>query len=271
MCGIFGFIARRGAACDRAQFQGALERLFKLSEPRGREASGLVIAGNGTAQVFKRGSSPSMMLRSRDYGAFLDANLAALDVDSEGRLAGPVAVIGHCRLVTAGTETFTGNNQPIIANHSVGVHNGIVTNDAALWERHPEINRELDSDSEVIFRLIDRHCGEASDVPAAIARMFGEIEGAASIAFFRDDADTMTLATNTGSLYHAHLEDAGVFVFTSERHTLETFLGGRPFASAANGSHVRQLVPGTGCWATFEDAEPRVFEFDTAASDVPPP
>ena len=101
--------------------------------------------------------------------------------------------------------------------------------------------------------------------------MFGEIEGAASIAFFRDDADTMTLATNTGSLYHAHLEDAGVFVFTSERYTLETFLKGRPFASAANGSDVRQLVPGTGCWATFEDPEPRVFEFDTAASDVPPP
>ena len=78
MCGIFGFIARRGAACDRARFQGALTRLFKLSEPRGREASGLVIANNGTAQVVKRGSSPSRMLRSRDYGMFLDANLTAL-------------------------------------------------------------------------------------------------------------------------------------------------------------------------------------------------
>ncbi len=266
MCGIFGFIARRGAACDRARFQGALTRLFKLSEPRGREASGLVIANNGTAQVFKRGSSPSRMLRSRDYGMFLDANLTALDVNSEGRLVGPVAVIGHCRLVTAGTETFIGNNQPIIANHSVGVHNGIVTNDAALWERHPEINRELDTDSEVIFRLIDRHCGEALDVPTAIARMFGEIEGAASIAFFRDDADTMMLATNTGSLYHAHLEDVGVFVFTSERHTLESFLAGRPFESTANGADVRQLAPRTGCWAAFEDAEPMVFEFDAAGN-----
>ena len=271
MCGIFGFIARRGTVCDPARFQAALERLFKLSEPRGREASGLVIANNGTAQVFKRGSSPSRMLRSRDYGAFLDANLTALDVDSEGRLAGPVAIIGHCRLVTGGTETVLGNNQPIIANHSVGVHNGIVTNDAALWERHPEINRELDSDSEIIFRLIDHHCGEASDVPAAVARMFGEIEGAASIAFFRDDADTMTLATNTGSLYHAYLGDAGVFAFTSERHTLESFLAGRPFASAANGADVHQLAPGTGCWATFADATPKVFEFGVPASDVPPP
>ena len=270
MCGIFGFIASRGTACDRARFQGALERLFKLSEPRGREASGLVIANNGTAQVFKSGTSPPRMLRSKDYRVFLEANLAALDVDSKGRLAEPVAVIGHCRLVTAGTETFIGNNQPIIASHSVGVHNGIVTNDAALWERHPEINREFDSDSEVIFRLIDRHCGEAPDVPAAVARMFGEIEGAASIAFFRDDADTMTLATNTGSLYYAHLEDAGVFVFTSERYTLESFLAERPFEFAANGADVRQLAPGTGCWATFENANPRVFPFDGAGkADAP--
>ena len=90
MCGIFGFIARRGAACDRARFQGALTRLFKLSEPRGREASGLVIACNGPAQVLKLGSSPSRMLRSRDYGMFLDANLTALEaapLDDDERAA----------------------------------------------------------------------------------------------------------------------------------------------------------------------------------------
>ena len=170
MCGIFGFIASRGTACDRARFQGALERLFKLSEPRGREASGLVIANNGTAQVFKSGTSPPRMLRSKDYRVFLEANLAALDVDSKGRLAEPVAVIGHCRLVTAGTETFIGNNQPIIASHSVGVHNGIVTNDAALWERHPEINREFDSASAVIFRPIALPPCAAPDLPAPAAR-----------------------------------------------------------------------------------------------------
>ncbi|NQU60677.1 MAG: hypothetical protein HQ512_06075, partial [Rhodospirillales bacterium] len=110
MCGIFGFIASPGADCGDAQFESALEHLFRLSEPRGQEASGLVIAGNGRAQVFKRGSAPSEMIKSPDYKKFL-----------KGRLTGASAVIGHCRLVTAGTETMTGNNPPIITEHSVGV------------------------------------------------------------------------------------------------------------------------------------------------------
>ncbi|MAF95105.1 MAG: hypothetical protein CMM60_05055 [Rhodospirillaceae bacterium] len=265
MCGIFGFIASKGSRLNGAVFGDTVSRLFKLSEPRGREATGLVIAVNGTAQVFKRGSAPSAMLNSPAYKSFMNENLSALKVDADGRLEEPAAVIGHCRLVTSGTETIAGNNQPIIAAHSVGVHNGIVTNDDALWRLHPEITRELDSDSEVIFRLIDRHCADKPDIPAAVARVFDEITGAASIAFFRDDADTMTLATNTGSLYHATLKDIGVFVFSSERFILDTFLGSGPFKSAANGTGARQLPPGCGCVAGFEDARPRIFRFDGGA------
>jgi len=261
MCGIFGFIASPGADCGDAQFESALEHLFRLSEPRGQEASGLVIAGNGKAQVFKRGSAPTEMIKSPDYKKFLN-----------GRLTGASAVIGHCRLVTAGTETMTGNNQPIIAKHSVGVHNGIITNDDALWTSHTDITRELDSDSEVIFRLIDRHCQGETDIPKAVGNMFGEIEGAASIAFFRDNAQALMLATNTGSLYYAHLEDAGIFVFASERFILEEFLKVSPFKSSMNAEAVRHLAPGTGCIAAFADAKPNIFSFtgDTSAAAPAP-
>ncbi|MFQ5763438.1 MAG: hypothetical protein ACE5GT_00775 [Rhodospirillales bacterium] len=270
MCGIFGFIAAPGSRCDGPAFRDALSHLFRLSEPRGREASGLVIASNGTAEVFKRGSAPSAMLKSREYAAFLESSLARLALDGDGRLRDPVAVIGHCRLVTAGTETITGNNQPIIADHSVGVHNGIVTNDETLWRQHPEITRELDSDSEIIFRLIDRHCEAAPDIPAAVGRIFAEIEGAASIAFFRDDAEVMALATNTGSLYFAHLADARVFVFSSERYILKSFLDVTPFATGFDGGSVEQLRPGKGCVAGFGDAVPSVFPLDGAGPAAPP-
>ncbi|MEE9194611.1 MAG: hypothetical protein V3U44_02125, partial [Alphaproteobacteria bacterium] len=174
MCGIFGFIAAKGSECGGRAFRGALAQLFRLSEPRGREASGLVIAANGTAQVFKRGSAPSAMLKTEAYQSFLADALAGLKVDAQGRLEEPAAVIGHCRLVTAGTETITGNNQPIIAQHSVGVHNGIIINDQTLWDRNGEITRQLDSDSEIIFRLIDKHSADGLDIPAAVSRLFGE-------------------------------------------------------------------------------------------------
>ncbi|NQU62043.1 MAG: hypothetical protein HQ512_13005 [Rhodospirillales bacterium] len=264
MCGIFGFIAAPGSTCDDGVFKTTLGHLFRLSEPRGREASGLVISSGGLARVFKRGSAPSAMLKSGDYQSFLETALADLKAGTDGRLAEPVAVIGHCRLVTAGAETISGNNQPIITDHSVGVHNGIITNDEALWEGTPEITRQLDSDSEVIFRLLDKHCAVEAEIPAAVGQMFGDIEGAASIAFFRDDAKIMTLATNTGSLYYAHLEDAGVFVFSSERFILDSFLKVSPFKSAMNNEAVRHLQPGSGCVAGFEDARPEIFNFDSA-------
>ncbi len=271
MCGIFGFIAAKGSECGDAAFRDALAQLFRLSEPRGREASGLVIAANGTAQVFKRGSAPSAMLKTKAYQSFLADALAGLKVDAQGRLEEPAAVIGHCRLVTAGTETITGNNQPIIAQHSVGVHNGIIINDQTLWDRNGEITRQLDSDSEIIFRLIDKHSADGLDIPAAVSRLFGEIEGAASIAFFRDDADMMALATNTGSLYHAELEDAGVFVFTSERFILESFLESSPFKTAAGGNGIQHLPPGWGCVAEFGNAQSRTFAFDAATATAKRP
>jgi glutamine---fructose-6-phosphate transaminase (isomerizing) len=141
----------------------------------------------------------------------------------------------------------------------LGVHNGIITNDRSLWHRHPEIRPALDSDSEVIFRLIDRYCHETPDVAAAVSGAFREIEGAASIAFFRDDVDALILATNTGSLYYAHFDDVGVFVFSSERFILESFLSTRPFSTGLGRERVTQLKPGSGCLAGFEDAKPGIF------------
>lgn len=272
MCGIFGFVAGKGSRCHDAPFRDALTQLFKLSEPRGSEASGLVIAANGAAEVFKRGTAPSAMLKSLEYGKFLESALAGLKVDDQGRLLEHVGVIGHCRLVTNGMEAVSGNNQPIIAAHSVGVHNGIITNDVALWERYPDITRRMDSDSEIIFRLIDRYREEHPHIPSAVGSLFGEIEGAASIAFFTDDSHVLTLATNTGSLYYSRLDDVGIFVFSSERYILESFLGVNPFSSTANGDSVRQLPPGNGCLVNFADALPNVFGFNGAqVADVPAP
>ena len=35
---------------------------------------------------------------------------------------------GHSRLITNGLDLIEGNNQPIIKNGIIGVHNGIITN-----------------------------------------------------------------------------------------------------------------------------------------------
>ena len=70
MCGIFGIIAKKGAACDSKTFHETILNLFKLSEPRGREAGGLVIASGDEAKVFKRAIKPADMLKSAEFKSF---------------------------------------------------------------------------------------------------------------------------------------------------------------------------------------------------------
>lgn len=250
MCGIFGFVGAPGAPLDERRISAMLAELFRLSEPRGKEASGLVLVTGGTAQVYKRPLRPSAMLRSQGYRRFVADGMRALD-SVGGRLRSPVAIMGHCRLVTNGAEIEVGNNQPILATHTVGIHNGIVTNEASLWKRHPNLPRAYTVDSEVIFRLVDHHVDGGADLGRALVDTFSELEGTASVALIRDDAGALALATNHGSLYTAEL--GSVFAFASERHILERFLEGQPELGAGA---VRQLAAHSAMVVPLDTARP---------------
>ena len=156
MCGIFGFIAPAGTPWDADLMRHFISDLIGRSEPRGRDAAGLVIISDGQARVFKKAMRPDRLLKRRDFRDFMAANLGAATMPATGggtALTRPLAVIGHCRLVTNGAEIVPGNNQPILAGKTVGIHNGIVTNDAELWALHDDLVRHLDTDSEIIFQL----------------------------------------------------------------------------------------------------------------------
>jgi len=265
MCGIFGIIAKKGASCDKTAFHRSIIELFKLSEPRGREASGLVISSHDDVSIFKRPIAPSSMLRSSDFKSFVKASEAAYKVDGNGATSESYAAIGHCRLVYNGTETVVGNNQPIITDRSVGVHNGLITNDSELWSQHGDIDRRLDTDSEVIYRLIDSFVEKGKDLPQAISLAFAELTGTASLGFFRNDARLMALATNNGSIYTAYFEKLGVFVFASEMFILESFVAKGPLGGKAQGTPVKQLAADHGMIINFTDALPQSFSFDQPA------
>ena len=269
MCGIFGFIAATGTTCDVAAAHDSLSLLFKLSEPRGREASGLVIATGNEANVFKRGLAPSKMLARNDYKNFLAESLAKMAVAPNGKLSQPLTAFGHCRLVTNGAEMLSGNNQPILVDHSIGLHNGIVANEEALWQDYSDITRQSNVDSEVIFRLLEHHMVAGDNLQGALKSTFDDIEGAASIAFLRDDADGLVLATNTGSLYMACMEESGLFVFSSEHFILSEFLKQNTFKSKISGVEVEQLKAGEACFVSGDDARAKRFEIAGGTHRIP--
>ena len=263
MCGIFGFVAREGAPVSPQIMRRLLLDLFQRSEPRGQEASGLVVIADGLANVFKRPLAPNAFMRHPGFRSFLDGNLKRGFSNGEDTLDRPMAAIGHCRLVTNGAEVVHDNNQPVVVDHIVGIHNGIVTNEATLVSRHGNMRRTMDVDSEALFRLLDSYLDEGADLSGAIAKTFDAVEGTASVAFFRDDIEAVSLATNNGSLFFVHADELQATFFASEGYILRSFLDGN---AGLIGKHspVLQIDPGAGCIVPFDTAEPQEFNFSDA-------
>jgi hypothetical protein len=216
MCGIFGAVAGASSQLRQSpELQRSVERLFLLSESRGKEAAGLAVTTEEVLAVYKAAVPARDMIRSRGYQAFLR------EAVRDGRNG--IAVIGHSRLVTDGGRESNENNQPVLAPGIVGIHNGIVVNHAALWQQHSELERRFEVDSEIIFALLRAALDRGLSLAEAARAVFAEIKGATSIAALFDDRDQLLLATNNGSIYYRHAPDKAAFVFSSERYIMDRF------------------------------------------------
>ena len=216
MCGIFGGVVGHGSPLREARhLEQSMESLFRLSESRGKEAAGLAVTTDAALTVYKAARPAREMIRDRSYRAFVRDTLS-------DRTNG-VAFIGHSRLVTDGGREINKNNQPVMGNGVVGIHNGIIVNHSAIWERHTHLRRESEVDSEVIFALIRDRITAGADLMTATRGTFAELQGVASIAAMFDDRDQLLLATNNGSLYYRHAPATSTFVFASESYILDQF------------------------------------------------
>jgi asparagine synthetase B (glutamine-hydrolysing) len=249
-------------ARDRAGLKDLVDSLFLLSESRGREAAGIAVdSGEKGILIHKEPLPASRMIRTQRYAELFEAI---------GRPAGAVTIIGHSRLVTNGNQLANDNNQPVVANGLVGIHNGIVVNDASLWQRHPGSRRASEVDTEVILALLSSY-GEQLGLEGAARRTFAEIEGSASVAVFV--RDQLLLATNTGSLYVWTASDGGELLFASEKHILDELLDsapGRHFANgSASGHAIAKLQPGNAILVDRRSLGRREFSLGDAAAPAP--
>jgi glutamine---fructose-6-phosphate transaminase (isomerizing) len=255
MCGIFGLIASKGTITNEESIRQYLESLFLLSEPRGQEASGLVLVSNQEAIIYKKGLQPSKLLKSEGFKRYLESSLKPFKSTCKSKISSSLAAIGHCRLVTNGTEIITQNNQPILTGKTFGVHNGIITNDLELWEAHPEAERHLSTDTEILLKLIDQNCEKGQEIKTAVGHAFKEIKGSASLACFRNETAGLILATNFGSLFYCLLESQGLFFFASEHFFLQTFLHHHFAEIKAEDKQIVQVKAGSGRMVSFDNLE----------------
>jgi len=182
MCGIFGMInySKENLTTWRIkELQKLAANLLDESEIRGKDASGICLLSENKVSIFKD------HIRGRDlknYKLFEDI-MDNINITNRFK-----SMLGHTRAETKGPHRFNVNNHPIVANKTIGVHNGIISNDDLLFSKHKDkIVREGQVDSEIIFRLIDMHIAEGKSIEDAVRETSDQLLGGYACAFINLD------------------------------------------------------------------------------------
>ena len=242
MCGIFGLLVGSEVKLSVAELMEVVNRMFKLSVSRGKEASGIAVRSKGSIYVYKEPVSSSKLVRSERYRSLFKR----LNEEGRSNLKAPFAIFGHSRLATNGPSEVNYNNQPVVKDGAVGVHNGIIVNDGELWGEFPRFERKFDVDTEVFLSLLQMYRKQGRPLVGSVREVFGRIEGSASVALMFDDCDAVVLATNTGSLYMCQSLSGEVLVFASEKYILEKTLTGGSLKSLFDGHGIAQVNADSG-------------------------
>jgi asparagine synthetase B (glutamine-hydrolysing) len=251
MCGIFGLLVSANSKMPFLLFKSTADSLFTLSESRGKEASGIVLNINHNFYVLKDQVAAHDFIRSNEYQQlFASTNKKKLHFSYS-----PAAFFGHSRLVTNGSGELNQNNQPIIKDGAVGVHNGIIVNDSELWNIYTDLKKNYDVDTEAFLALIQGLRRHNFSLIPAIQTTYKKIAGSASVGILFNDIPYAILATNTGSLYICKSSDENELIFASEKFILKRALEKRGLKDFFNKQDINQLNPGMGSIISLEDLQ----------------
>jgi len=221
MCGILGIcLTHNHAIASKRTITRLLKNLFKNTEHRGRRATGVAIISPQSAKVLKGPVTASHFIETKEFQNLIDNNLKVSKIDT-----GPESttfIMGHCRLDTKGTPSVNENNHPIVVRKTVGVHNGVIGNDDAVYDsfrycaNFPSRNGEVDS--EIIFALIDYYQDAFSkSMVEALHKVEKELTGSFTCAAVNiKNPYLMSIFTRNSPASIIHLKKAGLVVFASE-------------------------------------------------------
>src|SRR5690606_8900815 len=111
------------------QIVDIFEKIALLSESRGKDSSGVAFRDTNSKQIdVIKGDIPiSRLIKSNEYRKTKLRNVKSA-LNGNGFCA-----FGHARLVTNGSQLKEQNNQPVIKDDFITIHNGIIVNGDDLW------------------------------------------------------------------------------------------------------------------------------------------
>jgi hypothetical protein len=261
LCGIFGVLIGKDVNLSVQELANITSHLFNLSESRGKEASGIAIRVNHSVYIFKEPISSSELVKSDKYQKLFRSKIPT-EGYTNGSLNTPFAILGHSRLQTNGLSEINSNNQPVVKDGAIGIHNGIIVNDNELWKSFPTLRRKYDVDTEVFLGLLQMYRKQGNSIVNAIRNVFGKIDGSASVAVMFDDNDSLLLATNTGSLYMNVSRDNEMLIFASEKYILEQIVSNKHVRKLFEGTGITQVKARQGCLIASCSMQKYLFSFE---------
>ncbi|MFN7013710.1 MAG: hypothetical protein ACK4ON_05520, partial [Bacteroidia bacterium] len=268
MCGIFGLIANPSSGITQKKSNEIIEKLFILSESRGKESAGIAVKNtlDKKIQVVKHSIPASKLVRSDGYKKFINDAIQSV-FDTSKKIKHPFAVIAHARLVTNGSQENNNNNQPVIKSGSVAVHNGIITNVDDLWKRYEHLGRAFEVDTEVFIAIIKHYIASGKSIIDAVQLAYQEIKGTASTAILFSEFNKVVLASNNASLYYAFNKEKGILIFASENFILQTTINDLKLKQEFSISNSTWSAPFSGMIIDLENFEIEKFSLKENKGD----
>ena len=191
MCGIFGIFDNNKS--------DMFYELGKLSESRGKEASGLMVLDGSEISIKKYSTS----FQGSDVKKYI----------KNKKFSDKSKYFGHTRLQTSGSSKHNQNNQPVETESLIVLHNGIITNYKHLNKKY-SFDRNTELDTYVINELFELFLKNNSLIEATNLVM-QELEGEASLFIFFKKEEKFFIYTNTGSIFYTDNNNELV-LFSSE-------------------------------------------------------
>jgi glutamine---fructose-6-phosphate transaminase (isomerizing) len=263
MCGIFGIFIKSGSGYKKEFIDRSLKTIALLSQSRGKDSSGLSYIDFKKKQidVFKGAICISDLLTSKEISVYeLESNLS-----SQVHKGLPYAVLGHARLVTNGSQLHNINNQPVIKDGIIGIHNGIIVNSEKLWAENSDLRRDFEIDTEILFSLIRKSINSEVPIVSSISGSVEKTIGTVSTVMVFEDTNEAVLTTNNGSLYILE-NNRDFLVFASEDYFLREFALKMDLRNQIGNFTIGQVIPKTGRIFNLITHSSTVFRYDESDS-----
>lgn len=239
MCGIVGVINKKDSQFTREESVALINDLLHHSQSRGKDSAGIAFVTQNKIQVLKVASAADTLVKTKEYYQGTESNF-------EGK--NEFCAIGHARMETNGSFAKKENNQPIVKDGIVTIHNGIIVNDQELWKKHTDLKRESEVDTEVFNSIFAKELKNGRSLIDALRNSINQLEGSFSFGILLSKYNCLLLATNTGSLYYAvdtptSQSESNMFFFASEKRFMDKVIDGNILSALDQPPTTSKLLP----------------------------